>query len=140
MNGQRDTIFEIAKNMKIDLDEGQKFISENLDKLAIDLEQKSKKFSFQFFNKSNFKGFYIYGGVGRGKSMIMDIFFENIRLENKRRMHFHDFMKEVHSKIYSIGQKNKNIDPVQVFAKKIYRKKQNYYVLTKWKSGTLLMQ
>jgi len=52
VNGQRDTIFEIAKNMKIDLDEGQKFISENLDKLAIDLEQKSKKFSFSFFNKS----------------------------------------------------------------------------------------
>ena len=50
MNGQRDTIFEIAKNMKIDLDEGQKFISENLDKLAIDLEQNSKKFSFPFFN------------------------------------------------------------------------------------------
>ena len=53
MNGQRDTIFEIAKNMKIDLDEGQKFISENLDKLAIDLEQNSKKFSFPFFNKSS---------------------------------------------------------------------------------------
>ena len=49
MNGQRDTIFEIAKNMKIDLDEGQEFISEKLDKLAIDLEQKSKKFSFPFF-------------------------------------------------------------------------------------------
>ena len=103
MSGQRDTIFEIAKNMKINLDEGQKSISDNLDKLAIDLEQKSKKFSFPFFNKSNeLKGLYIYGGVGRGKSMIMDIFFENIRLENKRRMHFHDFMKEVHSKIYSI--------------------------------------
>jgi len=40
VSGQRDTIFEIAKNMKIDLDEGQKFISENLDELAIDLEQK----------------------------------------------------------------------------------------------------
>ena len=60
MSGQRDTIFEIAKNIKIDLDEGQKLISENLDELAIDLEQKSKKFSFPFFNKlSDFKGLYI---------------------------------------------------------------------------------
>ena len=41
MSGQRDTIFEIAKNMKINLDEGQKSISENLDNLARDLEQKS---------------------------------------------------------------------------------------------------
>ena len=46
MNGQRDTIFEIAKNMKIDLDEGQKFISENLDKLAIDLDKSPKSFLF----------------------------------------------------------------------------------------------
>ena len=46
MSGQRDTIFEIAKNIKIDLDEGQKLISENLDELAIDLEQKSKNFFF----------------------------------------------------------------------------------------------
>ena len=105
MSGQRDTIFEIAKNIKIDLDEGQKLISENLDELAIDLEQKSKNF-FPFFNKSNdFKGLYIYGGVGRGKSMIMDIFFENIRLENKRRIHFHDFMKEVHARIYYRSKK-----------------------------------
>ena len=119
MSGQRDTIFEIAKNMKIDLDEGQKSISENLDKLVIDLEQKSKRFSFQFFNKSNkFKGLYIYGGVGRGKSMIMDIFFENIQLTSKRRLHFHDFMKEVHSEIYYIGQDNKNIDPIEIFSKK----------------------
>ena len=60
MNGQRDTIFEIAKNMKIDLDEGQKFISENLDKLAIDLEQKSKKFSFPFFNNQVILKVYIF--------------------------------------------------------------------------------
>ena len=53
MNGQRETIFELAKNMKIDLDEGQKLTSENLDKLAIHLEEKSKKFSFPFFNKSS---------------------------------------------------------------------------------------
>jgi len=123
VNGQRDTIFEIAKNMKLDLDEGQRIISENLDKLTTDLIQKSKKFSFPFFkNSSDFRGFYIYGGVGRGKSMIMDIFFENIRLEKKRRIHFHDFMKEVHSKIYSIGQKNKKIDPVQVFARQFVEK------------------
>ena len=51
MSGQRDTIFEIAKNMKIDLDEGQKLISENLDELAIDLEQKSKNFFFSILQQ-----------------------------------------------------------------------------------------
>ena len=122
MSDQRDIIFEIAKNMKIDLDEGQKSISENLDKLAIDLEQKSKKFSFPFFNKSNeFKGLYIHGGVGRGKSMIMDIFFENIRLEKKRRIHFHDFMKEVHQRILEKSKIEKNKDCVLLVGQDLAR-------------------
>lgn len=46
------------------------------------------------------RGIYIYGDVGRGKSMIMDMFYDTAPVKAKRRVHFHAFMLEVHAKIH----------------------------------------
>ncbi len=49
-------------------------------------------------------GLYLHGGVGRGKSMLMDLFFDTIPFKKKRRAHFHEFMLETHAAIHEWRQ------------------------------------
>ena len=50
------------------------------------------------------RGLYVYGDVGRGKTMLMDMFFQQSLVTHKRRAHFHEFMAEVHERIYGYRQ------------------------------------
>ena len=62
------------------------------------------------------RGIYLWGGVGRGKSMLMDLFFGCLHIHRKRRVHFHEFMIEVHARIAEERKKGEG-DPIAPVAK-----------------------
>jgi cell division protein ZapE len=71
--------------------------------------------------QTRIKGLYIYGDVGRGKTMLMDLFFAASPVLRKRRAHFHEFMLDVHERIHELRQKMKlgehpGADPIELAA------------------------
>lgn len=64
------------------------------------------------------KGLYFWGGVGRGKTYLMDTFYESLPFQNKMRTHFHRFMQRVHRELTDLkGEKN----PLEIVAKRLSR-------------------
>jgi cell division protein ZapE len=64
------------------------------------------------------RGLYIHGKVGRGKTMLMDLFFESVSFQPKRRVHFHEFMNETHDRI-GAARKVVDGDPIPHVAAEI---------------------
>ena len=75
------------------------------------LARKSSSLGWMFGNREQntgpLRGLYIYGEVGRGKTMLMDLFFAASPVVRKRRVHFHEFMVDVHERIHDWRQRRK---------------------------------
>ncbi len=107
-------------------DEAQLLAAEKLQILANRLARytpPSKTDFFSFFTRRFGevpRGLYIFGPVGRGKTMLMDLFFQTVPFEKKRRVHFHEFMGSVHDMIAG-ARKSLEGDPVPHVAERLAR-------------------
>ncbi len=102
-------------------DPDQRAAAERLDRLQRELEAGLPKRTLleritgTRASHSDPRGVYIWGGVGRGKSMLMDLFVETLGIERKRRVHFHSFMLEVDGLIAE-ARKAQRQDPLTAVA------------------------
>jgi cell division protein ZapE len=92
------------------------------------LSRKSSSLGWLFARREDalppIKGLYIYGDVGRGKTMLMDLFFDTSPVTRKRRAHFHEFMLDVHDRIFAFRQEIKlgehdDEDPIKHVAEEL---------------------
>jgi cell division protein ZapE len=104
---------------KIEADPGQAVLVRHLTALERRLEEhrlahKSSSLGWLFGKRNKaaapVKGLYVYGEVGRGKTMLMDMFFATSAVQRKRRVHFHEFMADVHERVHTYRQEMKNGD------------------------------
>jgi cell division protein ZapE len=96
-------------NSSIILDMGQHHALSQFDRLYQTLATQKRT----WLQKTP-KGIYCWGGVGRGKTLLMDLFFNHLTLQKKQRLHFHAFMRQIHAKLHEQkGQKN----PLRLIAK-----------------------
>lgn len=118
-------------------DEQQRKVCETLQRVYADLQKYQHENGNSLLGKlfrSKQKaplGVYIYGAVGGGKTMLMDLFYECINIKKKMRVHFNEFMVDVHGKIHETKQavgasfgdsKPKPFDPIPIIAGKITNK------------------
>lgn len=130
------TLEDKIKSKELQPDAIQTEVTIQLQKLYNDIRgyEPIRKHIFSQFFKSKKKvpkGLYIYGAVGGGKTMLMDLFYNTCNIERKTRVHFNSFMIEVHKNMHELKQeividynqrKPKPFDPIPPVAEKIIEK------------------
>jgi cell division protein ZapE len=135
-NGVRKRYEALVRDGKVSADPAQQRIANKLDRVIDEirskrLSSKSSALGWLFAKrrsdaKAAIKGLYIHGSVGRGKTMLMDLFFEAVPAKRKRRVHFHDFMSDVHGRIHAHRQalkagETKQDDPIPPVAEALHQ-------------------
>jgi cell division protein ZapE len=127
----REAYDNLERNGTLRSDADQQAVIAALDALISELATKrlaSKKSALGWlFGKGKpkrelVKGLYVHGSVGRGKTMLMDMFFDRVPVKRKRRAHFNDFMTDVHDRIHRHREmlkrgETKETDPIPVVAR-----------------------
>ena len=118
---------ELVDGHTVEDDPAQRDALVHLDALAISLGAYARPALWETLRrrlglatKTPPKGLYLYGGVGRGKSMLMDLFFDKMPMKAKRRVHFHAFMQDTHARIHAVRQRaDQTGDPMPRVAREI---------------------
>lgn len=123
--GERDrgllpTLEKLCTDRGITLDDAQQRAAERLSRLNDELHAfKNKRASLigRVFSRPDVpRGVYFYGGVGRGKSFLMDAFYGATKVRRKTRVHFHAFMRNVHAELRTLKHE---ADPLVVVAERL---------------------
>ncbi|XP_068194571.1 AFG1 like ATPase a isoform X2 [Antennarius striatus] len=131
-SGPLDHYTRLISDGSLREDEHQKAVLLRLEQLHRTLRGYSNTptsiFSKFFTQPKPPKGYYIYGDVGTGKTMVMDMFYSYVKTEKKKRVHFHGFMLDVHKRIHrlkqsmpkrKVGKMAKSYDPIAPVAEEI---------------------
>ncbi|XP_076834340.1 AFG1 like ATPase a [Brachyhypopomus gauderio] len=123
---------DLIRNGLLQEDQQQRLVLQELDVMQKKLRGYNNHATFfitKLFSKQKpLKGCYIYGDVGTGKTMLMDMFFSHVELTKKKRVHFHGFMLDVHKRIHRLkqsmpkrkaGKMAKAYDPIAPVAEEI---------------------
>ncbi|MGQ8365264.1 cell division protein ZapE [Glaciecola sp. 1036] len=106
-------------------DPAQEYAVKELQRLYDELTQPRKKITWRVklaekfgkgMTRPSIQGIYFYGGVGRGKTYLVDTFYECLPFKKKMRVHFHRFMHRIHQELKAL---DKQSDPLKIIARKI---------------------
>ena len=106
---------QLVKAGELKPDPAQKAAAAALDRLDASLNQAKGLLGLFGKRSGGPAGIYLWGGVGRGKSMLMDLAFEAIHADPKRRVHFHAFMIETHQRLKA-ARASEDGDPIDTVA------------------------
>jgi len=108
-----------AHRIKYEVDQDQ--VVAELDRLSNEIAAtKASHGLFARRNGAQIRGVYIWGQVGRGKSMLMNLFYDSVAEPLKRRLHFHAFMQEVHAAMQPADGEDHHEDPIAQAAAKLW--------------------